>query len=250
MFTGDAGVRRAESRNTAKGGKCENTRMTGEERPQARKQSPDGGLSEADLIARILQGEKELFYELIRPCERSVFLTAYSVLQNSSDAEEVAQEAVLKAFRHLAEFRGESRFATWLLRIALNEARMRLRKQHRPMWESLDAEPEDEEQDYVPKEFGDWGEIPSEALERKEIREILGKALGALSPIYREVIVLRDVRQMSITETAEILGVREGVVKTRLLRARLQMRDLIASHAPAKGFFSRNLFRKGKSPWF
>lgn len=239
-----------QSRNAAKGGKCENRRMTVDAKPDSGKAASQPGACETELIARILQGEKDLFYELIHPCERSVYLTAFSVLQNSSDAEEVAQEAVLKAFRYLGEFRGEARFSTWLMRIALNEARMRLRKQHRPMWESLDAEPESEEQDYVPREFGDWGEIPSEALERKELREILGKALGELAPIYREVIVLRDVRQLSIAETAEILGVREGVVKTRLLRARLQMRDLIAPHAPAKGFFSRNLFRKGKRPWF
>jgi RNA polymerase sigma-70 factor (ECF subfamily) len=205
---------------------------------------------EADLIARVLQGEKEVFYELIRAYEKSVYLTAFSVLQNSGDAEEVSQEAILKAFRHLADFRGESRFGTWLVKIALNEARMHLRKQHRHMWESMECQNEEDESDYVPEEFGDWREIPSEALERKEIRDLLSNAVAALPEIYREVIALRDIRQMSVAETAEVLGVRKQVVKTRLLRARLRLRDMVAPFTTSRGLFSRNPFRRGTNPWF
>jgi RNA polymerase sigma-70 factor, ECF subfamily len=206
--------------------------------------------AELALIARVLEGDKECFFELIRPFERGVYLTAYSVLQNTADAEEVSQDAILKAFRCLAEFRGESRFGTWLTAIALNEARMRLRKQHRHMWESIDSQQDEGDDDYAPREFGDWREIPSEALERKEIRDVLSKALAALPEKYREVIVLRDIRQFNIAETANILSVREGVVKTRLMRARLQLRDLLAPVITARGLFSRNPFRRGKKPWF
>jgi RNA polymerase sigma-70 factor (ECF subfamily) len=205
---------------------------------------------ESQLVARVLAGEPDAFYELLRPCERSVFVTAFSVVQNSADAEEVAQEAVLKALRHLGEFRGDCRFSTWLLKITLNEARMRLRKQHRNLYPSVDHDEKEREQEYVPADFGDWREIPSEALERKEIRELLSKALASLSEIYREVVVLRDIGQLSIAETAEILGVREGVVKTRMVRARLQLRDLVAPVTTARGIFSRNPFRRGNKPWF
>ena len=204
---------------------------------------------ELALIARILAGEKELYHDLIRPHEKSVYLTGLSVLRNPADAEEVAQESILKGFRYLSQFRADSRFGTWLLKITLNEARMRLRRQHKDLWESLDAQPQDEEGDYVPQEFGDWREIPSEALERKEIRDVLSNAVEALPEIYREVIVLRDIRQFSVAEAAQVLGVSEGVVKTRLLRARLQLRDLIAPITTTRGFFSRNFFLKRNRPW-
>jgi RNA polymerase sigma-70 factor, ECF subfamily len=204
---------------------------------------------EAALIARVLHGEKEVFYQLIRAYEKSVYLTAFSVLQNSGDAEEVAQDAILKAFRHLADFRAESRFGTWLIKITLNEARMRLRKQHRHMWESIEGQSEEAESDYVPEEFGDWREIPSEALERKELREVISNAVAALPEIYREVIALRDIRQLSVAETSEVLGVTKEVVKTRLVRARLRLRDLIAPVTTSRGLFSRNPFRRGKKPW-
>ena len=223
--------------------------LTTEQSLEQKNASSHDAALEAALIARVLQGEKEAFYELVRAYEKSVYLTAFSVLQNSSDAEEVSQDAILKAFRHLTDFRRESRFGTWLVKIALNEARMRLRKQHRHMWESIECQNEEDESDYVPEEFGDWREIPSEALERKEIREVLINAVAALPEIYREVIALRDIRQMSVAETAEILGVRQEVVKTRLVRARLRLRDLVAPVTTSRGIFSRNPFRKGKKPW-
>ncbi|MGC1903864.1 MAG: sigma-70 family RNA polymerase sigma factor [Candidatus Acidiferrum sp.] len=206
--------------------------------------------SELQLIVRILAGQTELFYELIRPHERSVYMTAFSVLRNSAEAEDIAQEAILKSFRHLSKFRGESKFVTWLLRITLNEARMGLRKQHRDLYDSVGNREELDETDYEPVEFGDWREIPSEALERKEIREILEKAVASLPEIYREVIVLRDVRQLSSAEAADILGVSEGTVKTRLVRARLQLRDLVAPFTTVRGLFRGHLFRKGRKPWF
>ena len=178
------------------------------------------------LIKRILAGERELYYDLIRPYERSVFTAALAILQNEADAEEVAQEAVLKAFRNLGQFRGEARFSTWLVRIAINEARMRVRRQIQVRMEPLDPAP-DEEGEYTPRQLKDWRFIPSEALEQTELRAALAKALASLGEKYREVLMLRDVQQLSIAETAEVLELTPANVKVRLLRARLQMRDLL-----------------------
>jgi len=196
------------------------------------------------VIAQVLQGEKEAFYDLIRPCERTVYWTAFSVLKNAADAEDVAQEAVLSAFRHLADFRRESRFATWLVKITLNHARMRLRKQHRYEYQSIDNDIPDGERKYLPAELVDSRESPSEALERAELREILTSALKSLSETDREVVVLRDVQELSIAETAQILGVRVGVVKSRLMRARLRLRPLVAPFTTARGLYNPNLSQR------
>jgi RNA polymerase sigma-70 factor (ECF subfamily) len=183
---------------------------------------------ECELIQRVLAGEKDLFYELIRPYERGVFLAAASILGNDTDAEDTAQEAFLKAYRNLAGFRKESKFSTWLVQIAINEAKMKLRKDRRHRCESIDAGRETNEGDYIPTDFADWREIPSEALEQSELREALNHALNSLPEKYRTVLVLRDVQQMSIAETAKTLGISEENVKTRTSRARLQMRDRLA----------------------
>jgi len=185
-------------------------------------------VSEAELIRRVCQGDKEAFYGLVRPYERAVYVAAVSILNNPADAEEVAQEAVLKAFMHLAEFRAEAKFSTWLIQITINEARSRLRKDRRHLYESIDEPRTDEEGDYSPKDFADWREIPSETLKRDELRNALKRALASLPLKYREVLILRDIQNLSIEETAEILDISEGNVKTRLLRARLQMRDALA----------------------
>lgn len=183
---------------------------------------------EIALIERVCAGEKQLFYELICPYQRSVYTAAYSVLQNEADAEETAQEAFLKAFSHLSSFRKESKFSTWLIQIAVNEARMKRRKDRKSLYDSIDEQPEDEAGDYFPRDFADWREIPSEALQRNELRGALQKAIAALHPRYREVFVLRDIQQMNIAETAAALEITEASVKTRLLRARLQMREALA----------------------
>jgi RNA polymerase sigma-70 factor (ECF subfamily) len=183
---------------------------------------------EIALIGRVCAGEKHLFYELIQPYERSVYIAAHSVLQNEADAEDAAQEAFIKAFAHLATFRKESKFSTWLIQIAINEARMKRRKDRKSLYESVDEPQTGEEGDYSPKDFADWREIPSETLQRTELRQALQRALASLDQKYREVFVMRDVQNLSITETAETLGISEAAVKTRLLRARLQMREALA----------------------
>jgi RNA polymerase sigma-70 factor, ECF subfamily len=183
---------------------------------------------ERELIQRVVTGETDLFYELIRPYERGVFLSALSILGNEADAEDVAQEAILKAYKYLGRFRQESKFSTWLIQIAINEAKMKLRKDRRHLYESFDDGQQMDEGDYIPTDFADWREIPSEALEQTELREALNVALKSLPSKYRTVLVLRDVQQMSIAETAKALGISEENVKTRTSRARLQMRDRLA----------------------
>jgi len=169
-------------------------------------------------------------------------------LRNEADAQDAAQEAILKAFTHLRQFRGESRFSTWLIQITVNEARMRQRKQHADLFEPLGNSHDEEEAGYIPRDFADWREIPSEALEKSEFRALLAKAVTSLGQKYREVFLLRDVEHMSIEETAEVLSISLASVKTRLLRARLMLRDILAP-AFANGWFSRTPFGKGSKPW-
>jgi RNA polymerase sigma-70 factor, ECF subfamily len=184
--------------------------------------------NEAELIESVRGGDREAFYELVRPYERMVYATAISVVKSAADAEEVAQEAVLKAFSGLSRFRGEAKFSTWLLQITYNEAKMKLRKARPHLYESLDDQPQNEEGDFWPKDFADWRPIASELLEQNEIRQAVHDAIDSLNPCYREVLVLRDVQQLSIKETTTILGISEANVKTRLHRARLLLRDSLA----------------------
>ena len=199
------------------------------------------------LIRRIRDGEHDLFYELVRPYERRVYTAALGILRNEADAEDVAQEAVLKAFKHIRQFRSEARFSTWLIQITVNEARMRRRKEHANIMESM-ADRQDEEGNYSPHDFADWREIPLETLERREVREMLAAALASLAEKYREVFVLRDMQHLSIEETAKSLGISTASVKTRLLRARLMLRDMLA---PGLGgsWSSKLSFAKGTKPW-
>jgi RNA polymerase sigma-70 factor, ECF subfamily len=182
---------------------------------------------EALMIASILAGDTQQYHDLIRPYERSVFKMALSFMKNDADAEDVAQEAFLKAFRKLADFRGQAKFSTWLISITLNEARGRLRRANAAPMESIDQAPEEGGR-VSPALLLDWREVPSEALERKEIREILIEAISHLSPIYREVLVMRDVEELSIDETAAALTITAGTVRVRLHRARIMMQNELA----------------------
>jgi RNA polymerase sigma-70 factor, ECF subfamily len=188
--------------------------------------------AERDLITRILAGETELFHELIRPCERMVYLTALAMLKVEAEAEDATQEAMLKAFRALRSFHGDAKFSTWLVAITLNECRRRLRIAKRAPQELLEqgteqggAEPGG---DFTPAVLTDWREIPLEALERKEIRQALVEAVGELPPIYRQVFTLRDIEELDVRETAEVLEVSANVVKVRLHRARMLLQKRLA----------------------
>jgi RNA polymerase sigma-70 factor, ECF subfamily len=210
---------------------------------------PAADSREQELIGRIVSGDRSLFYELIQPYERAVFLAANSILQNDADAEDVAQEAFLRALDKLSTFRGEARFSTWLIQIAINEARMRLRRSKRYPMESADepfSTADDEE--YFPRDLADWREIPSEALQRKELREALKRAVASLKPHYRDVFLLRDVQHLSIAETAAALGLKEATVKIRLLRARLMMRDALAPGYDGSWTISETGWKKVR-PW-
>jgi RNA polymerase sigma-70 factor (ECF subfamily) len=202
--------------------------------------------NEAILIRRIRDGEHDLFHQLIRPHERRVFAAAFAILRNEADAEDAAQEAMLKAFKHLREFRAESRFSTWLIQITVNEARMWRRKKHAKVMEPID-DLKEEDDHYRPRDFADWREIPLEALERKEVRLKLAEALTSLKEKYREVFVLRDMQQLSTQETAKALGISNASVKVRLLRARLMMRDLLAPGLGGR-WAERPSLAKGTTP--
>ena len=182
---------------------------------------------EAQMIAAILAGDRDLYHRLIQPYELSVYRMAMSFVKNETEAEDVAQEAFLKALHNLANFRAESKFSTWLISITLNEARRWLRRQRTVRMESLD-DPLEEGGKVSPALLRDWREIPSEALERKEVRALLQEAIGHLSPIYREVLVMRDIEELSIEETAGALAISISSVKVRLHRARIMLQKELA----------------------
>jgi len=203
--------------------------------------------NEKALISRILEGKKDLFLELVRPYQRTVYATVISMLGSKEDAEDVTQDVLVKALGRLHQFRRESAFGTWLIQIAINEARMRKRKlRHGRMFSLTNGA--DDDGAYVPKDFADWREIPSEALERSEIREALAKALTLLEEHYRLAFILRDVNELSITETASVLGITRGAVKTRLRRARLMLRDMLSPGLQQGGQVGL-AFKEARNPW-
>jgi RNA polymerase sigma-70 factor, ECF subfamily len=183
--------------------------------------------SEAMLIAAIVAGETQLYHELIRPYERSVYLMALSYIKNKADAEDIAQEAFVRAFRNLASFRSEAKFSTWLIGITLNEARTRLRRQSVVRMESI-GEPPSEEKSIAPALLRDWREIPSETLERAEIGTLIQEAVDTLPDIYRQVFLLRDIEELNINETAQALNISIPSVKVRLHRARMMLQKQLA----------------------
>jgi len=175
------------------------------------------------LVAAAKAGDISAFDTLVNRYERKIFRLTQNITQNREDAEDAMQEAFLKAFEHLGDFEGNSRFYTWLVRIAVNQALMKLRRR-RPNVVSLDEEI-DTGEDMMPREIEDWGPSPAERYEQTEIGEILSKVIGDLDPSFRIVFQLRDIEQLSTEETAEALGLSVPAVKSRLLRARLKLRQ-------------------------
>src|SRR5208337_2751077 len=188
---------------------------------------------ETDCIRRILAGEKQLFHELIRPCERPVYFLLLSLLRNETEAEDAAQETAIKVYLNLHLFRGDSQFRTWVLSIPRNEGLGRLRKLATRREDSLDADTDEQTGDYTPAILTSWREIPAEALERKELGAILRKAIEGLPEIYRNIVLLRDIEEMDIRETAAALGISEGAVKVRLHRARALLQRELAPQLKA-----------------
>ncbi len=184
---------------------------------------------ERALISRILGGEIDMFHELIRPYERMVYSTVFAMVKNEAEAEDGAQDTMISAFRHLKSFRGDSKFSTWLVTIAMNEGRKRLRKAKAVGVESLD-DTEEHEGDFTPAVLMDWREIPSVALEKKEIREKVRAAVQELPQIYKEVVVLRDLEELNQEETAAVLGIPITLVKVRLHRGRIMMQKKLVPY--------------------
>jgi RNA polymerase sigma-70 factor, ECF subfamily len=178
---------------------------------------------EPSLVAAAKAGEISAFEELVGRYERKIFRLTQNITQNKEDAEDAMQEAFLKAYEHLGEFEGNSRFYTWLVRIAVNQALMKLRKR-RPNVVSLDEEIETGEES-VPRDVQDWGPSPEQRFEQTEMGGILQGVIADLEPPFRIVFQLRDIEELSTEETAEALGLSVPAVKSRLLRARLKLRQ-------------------------
>jgi RNA polymerase sigma-70 factor, ECF subfamily len=178
---------------------------------------------EAALVAAAKAGDINAFETLVGRYERKIFRLAQNITQNKEDAEDVMQEAFLKSYQHLNEFQGNSRFYTWLVRIAVNQALMKLRKR-RPNQVSLDEEV-DTGEDTMPREVEDWGPSPEERYKQAELGTILNSTIAELEPPFRIVFQLRDIEELSTEETAEALGLSIPAVKSRLLRARLKLRQ-------------------------
>jgi len=178
---------------------------------------------ESALVDLAQRGNLKAFESLVNRYERKIFRLAQNITQNKEDAEDVMQEAFVKAYQHLPDFQRNSRFYTWLVRIAVNQALMKLRKR-RPNVVSLDQELETQD-DSVPRDVKDWGPSPEQRFEQTELRGILDQAIGELDPSYRIVFQLRDIEELSTEETADALDISVPAVKSRLLRARLRLRQ-------------------------
>ena len=180
--------------------------------------------NEATLLAEAREGKPEAFTELVNRYERNIYRLALNLTGNRADAEDVLQEAFLKAYSHLDQFQGNSRFYTWLVRIAVNEGLMKLRKRRSDKSTSLDEMGETED-DAVPRQLVAWEDTPEQRYAKTELQSILSEAVESLEPTFRTVFVLRDIEDLSTQETAELLNLSIPAVKSRLLRARLKLRQ-------------------------
>ncbi len=189
---------------------------------------------ESALVAKAREGDGSAFSELVSHYERKIFRLAKQITQNDEDAEDVLQEAFLKAYEHLPGFQGQSKFYTWIVRIAVNESLMKLRKRKSDRTVPLD-EPVETGEDTVMREIAVWDEDPEQKYSREELGTILDEAVKGLRPAFRTVFVLRDIEEMSTEETASALGISVPAVKSRLLRARLQLREKLTRLFKRKG---------------
>jgi len=189
---------------------------------------------EGALVARAKAGDAAAFTSLVNQYERKIYRLAKHITQNDQDAEDVLQETFLKAYEHLDGFQGNSKFYTWIVRIAVNEALMKLRKRKGDRTVPLD-EPVDTGEEMVAREIAVWDDNPEERYSREEIQDILDRAVETLKPDFRTVFILRDIEELSTEETAEALGISIPAVKSRLLRARLALREKLTRQFKRKG---------------
>jgi len=193
-----------------------------------------GVFDESQLLAKAREGDRAAFNDLVTRYSRKIYRLAQHITQNQEDAEDVLQETFLKAFEHLPDFHGQSKFYTWIVRIAVNESLMKLRKRKSDRTVPLD-EPLDTGEDTVVREIAVWDEDPEQKYSREELGQILDDAVQGLRPAFRTVFVLRDIEELSTEETAEALGISVPAVKSRLLRARLQLREKLTRLFKRKG---------------
>jgi RNA polymerase sigma-70 factor, ECF subfamily len=194
------------------------------------------------LIACVLEGDAQAFEALVRRHEARVYRTALGILGKREDAEEALQDTFLKVYQNLREFRRDSRFTTWLTRIAINAALNKLRGQRETV--SLD-ETEGDSMEFMPQHFGPWPESPETQCANEEIQRLVHQAIQELSPDYRVVLVLRDILEMDTVQTAEALDLTIAGTKTRLLRARLMVREKLAARFEKKAGWKAGLVRAG-----
>ncbi len=196
--------------------------------------SRSGVFDESALVEQARKGDTSAFSELVNQYERKIFRLAQNITHNREDAEDVLQDTFLKAYERLDQFHGDSKFYTWIVRIAVNEALMKLRKRKTDKTVSMD-ETIDTGEDTVAREIAAWDENPEQRYSREELHEILDTAVQSLSPGFRTVFVLRDMEELSTEETAEALDLTIPAVKSRLLRARLQLREKLTRFFKRKG---------------
>lgn len=181
------------------------------------------------LVARAKEGDAAAFEQLVRQYERQIFRVAQHITQNREDAEDITQDTFFKAYEKLEQFQGNSKFSTWLVRIAVNESLMRLRKRKTNKTVSMDEDVQTEDGS-IPRDFAEWRPNPEQLYNQAELGEILRKTIQGLPPGFRTVFTLRDVENLSTEETAEALGLSVPAVKSRLLRARLQLRERLSRY--------------------
>ncbi len=196
--------------------------------------SDAAGTEELDLVTRARAADADAFNDLVRRYERKIYRLAKNITQHDEDAEDVLQETFLKAYEHLGDFQGNSKFYTWLVRIAVNEALMKLRKRKTDRTVPLD-EPVDTGEETVVREIAVWDEDPEQKYSQDELGKILNEAVQSLKPAFRTVFVLRDIEELSTEETAQTLNISVPAVKSRLLRARLQLREKLTRFFKRKG---------------
>jgi RNA polymerase sigma-70 factor, ECF subfamily len=192
------------------------------------------GFDESVLVAQAKAGDQNAFSELVNRYERKIYRLAKNITRNDEDAEDVLQDAFLKAYTHLDNFKGDSKFYTWIVRIAVNEALMRLRKRKTDRSVPLD-EPVELGEETVAREIAVWEDNPEQQYSQEEWRRILDEAVDSLKPDFRTVFVLRDIEELSTEETAETLRISVPAVKSRLLRARLALRERLTRQFKRKG---------------
>lgn len=196
--------------------------------------SSQANVDETTLVAQAREGETRAFGELVRRYENKIFRLAQHITQNREDAEDVLQETFMKAYEHLDQFQSNSKFYTWIVRIAVNQALMKLRRRKTDKSVSLD-ETIDTGEDTIVREIAAWEENPEQKFSREELGGVLDTAIQGLEPLYRSVFVLRDIEELSTEETAEALNLSVPAVKSRLLRARLQLREKLTRYFKRKG---------------